>query len=104
MFHVGQKVVCVRAAKTNTLNVPELVEGTKYRIRWVGEDKGKVKVKLEGVVRRVFDIVDPNDSPFIASRFRPVVERGTESGMAVLHEILDRETNPVKAPTRKVKA
>lgn len=80
-FHVGQQVVCVNAAETNSWNLRELVEGGIYTIRWT--DGPDVRL-VEQTFRTRFGL----DSPFDAARFRPLVERKTS--IAVFTEMLKR--------------
>jgi hypothetical protein len=91
-FTVGQKVVCVDAKGgfTNLLgeirDTHELSEGAIYTIRTISTwDHGghPVVVRLQEITERKVPVgcfsVDPDsDSPFLASRFRPLVERKTD--------------------------
>ena len=108
-FHIGQKVVCVDARETG-IDRNVLTKGAVYTVRWIGprasthptlpEMNTPLAIRLIEVPRRTH-----SDNPFSIARFRPVVEKSTESGMAILREILDRETikddKPVKIPVRE---
>lgn len=95
-FRVGQKVVCVddRRVDHNVISAP-LVSGTIYRVR---------KVSGNGLcVEEILGAPYPNEFSewaFFIYRFRPVVEKSTDTGMAILHEILDRETINDRVPAR----
>lgn len=107
MVYVGQKVVCVSlednplcSGSWNKLcDVPVL--GKTYTVRAIGCDAdGIAGIKLEeliwrGRVRGRFI----EDGHYWAKRFRPVVEKSTDAGMAILKEILERET--VRYPQRE---
>lgn len=93
-FRVGQKVVCVDASAYlyswhSATDIPRV--GTIYTIREIGIDHlGGPGLKLEGmrcVVRWGFDSY--GDAFYKASRFRPLVEKKTDAGMAILKSILD---------------
>lgn len=92
-FRIGQKVVCVDDAGwanyANSKNRP--YRGCTYTVASIdGEYIG---------LEEVFPWQDGRDSSsYLASRFRPVVERKTETGMAILREILDRESHHDRAP------
>ena len=81
MFHVGQKVVCIHPAD-------QLVMGNEYTILAMSYPRGDEFLKvIEGYMHGWY-----------SWRFRPLIERKTDTGMAVLREILDRESveKPVK--------
>jgi len=92
MFHVGQKVVCVN---DQNWRIPGTgrhpIKGSIYTIAAVDKDG----VALEEIGPRGCWAVP---CPYLASRFRPVVEKSTDTGMAVLKEILERETVKDPAP------
>jgi hypothetical protein len=96
VFHVGQKVVCVDADDTSAHGRKELSEGSVYTVRWVGQNDRKHPARPElsntvGVRLIEIPIRSHGDNPFSALRFRPLVSKSTETGMAILREILDRE-------------
>ena len=80
-FHVGQDIVCIKAAydpQQKTTITPELVEGRIYKIRWVGIynhylDGEYLGVRVEGIYRGICPHWGYDDQPFRADRFRPLV-------------------------------
>jgi hypothetical protein len=84
-FRVGQKVVCMddkpELGKRWTYKKPHL--GRTYQVTacYVDDDSDEV-VRLRGMRRA------PHPG-YLASRFRPVVELGTETGMAILRNLLE---------------
>ena len=104
-FQVGQKVVLVRGfgekdtarARRDGVTLP--VTNVVYTIRQV------VPPELHGTERfslRFNEIVqgpywaDGIEPAFIADMFRPVIERGTEKGMSILRELLNKTDKPVE--------
>lgn len=83
-FHVGQKVVCVDASPSSYYGPTPLKVDAVYT-----------------VLRVIFAPDDPIPGLFVAEvkasapfgfkseRFRPAVERGTETGMAILRKAAD---------------
>lgn len=98
-FRVGQKVVCVDDTWVNpywiknTPNKPLL--GAVYTIRCIRAGRRGCSVLIE-------EISNPLHSSgielgFYARRFRPLVERKTDTGMSILKSILaDAENYKVK--------
>lgn len=101
-FRVGQKVVCV-----NDENLPYLaLRGPDFFIQGLhGLTRGAVYtvrevysapycathlVKLEEITRPAAD------DGYSVARFRPVVEPGTEKGMSILRNILNKTDKPVE--------
>lgn len=96
-FRVGMKVVCVDASSAGIegagLGAPEhLRVGAVYTIRWVGECPYEPwrylgpTVRL-GEVYRVNEFnPEWNDMPFLARRFRPLIERKTD--ISILRALL----------------
>lgn len=90
MFEVGQKVVCVDASYTNTINVKELEEGKVYTVSWLGSYnhpnpmiKEEMCVRLKESPRRPlcydeFINYVNSDMPFAARRFRPLKSTSIE--------------------------
>lgn len=80
-FYVGQEVACIRAGYDPKQNVSipcELVVGQTYKIRWIGNhrhylDGDYVGIRVEGIDRGTCQIWGDVDTPFRASRFRPLV-------------------------------
>lgn len=108
-FHVGQKVVCVDATDTNRIGIKELTEGASYTIRWVGNARHPIlgqrfAVRVMGIVRdsdaKMWAARWPHlaDTPFCASRFRPLIERSTGAGVEILRQVARdvTERKPVK--------
>ena len=116
MFHVGQKVVCVQDIFSDPTwfnYVPNRpTKGTIYTIRACGpgifaNDARTLPQTIPGVL--LVELVNPEmswrwsgmtEQMFPAHIFRPLVSKSTDTGMAILREILDRET--VKEPERVV--
>jgi hypothetical protein len=77
-FRVGQKVVCVNAsASAGKLQVDNIYEITGKE--WL---LGKWAIHLRNVDH------PPYGFPWYAYRFRPLVKRKTDAGMAILNKIL----------------
>ena len=97
-FRVGQKVIVVRDG-------PSRFDGTPSKLR-----NGDVHVVTKVWNCRVWnwpcvllaDVEPPGTYAFDATRFRPVQERSTETGMAILKEIL--RTAKVPASSKKERA
>lgn len=86
MFHVGQLVVCVDAERRRYCvpghayggGLDGLTKGNIYTIRWCGmfnhtDGSNTMSVCLYEIVRPPYGIT-PEDCPYAAARFRPVVE------------------------------
>ncbi len=94
MFHIGQKVVCVDETPVKPdYTMDGLTKGHTYTIRWIGkythplDGLGQnITVRLEELCRKPSPI--GSDVPFLARRFRPLIEKSTETGMAILRKIL----------------
>lgn len=99
-FYVGQRVVCVDTSKPDIGKVfhgfrvsgdlDGLQDGKIYTIRgfhpvWTTGEPG---VYLEEIKRRISSD-DGKEVSFKASRFRPLIERSTETGMAILRKVAD---------------
>ena len=103
-FHVGQKVVCIRSGWTNLREgetAPE--KGQVLTIRGIGLFPEGAALLFEEIHNPTCALykANPKEAFFIATKFRPVVERKTETGMAILREILDRETHQDKPPVKR---
>lgn len=85
----GMKAVCVDAG----LFKEQLQNGRVYTVSAVGEFEDDLWLGME-------ETTGHSPVHWRASRFRPVVERGTETGMATLREIADRETMRPSPQTR----
>jgi hypothetical protein len=111
-FHVGQKIVCINTKRLSDRETIArfLSEGAIYTIRKVGEcpyapyRKWGPVVWLEEIIVNGGNSERWPDFPFAALRFRPLVEKSTDAGMAILRDILDRETikddKPIKKPAK----
>lgn len=103
MFRIGQKVVCVDDSPfpQNDEPVP-LVLNRIYTVSFVRERPGFMSSAELGLAEQPgFGPDGPSsDKGFRSSRFRPVVEKKTDAGMAILQEILRRETVDDRAPAR----
>ena len=79
-FHVGMEVVCIDAKQPAHTSMPgDLVEGQTYKIRWVGIHRHYVEgeylgVRREGIDRGTCRTWGDVDTPFRATRFRPLVK------------------------------
>lgn len=98
-FRVGQKVVCVSARVCVTPG-PEPVFGSTYTIREIETDyKGDLGLRLQEIQKPISHHHN-KEYGFYAFRFRPLIEKSTDTGMAILREILDRETVNDRVPIR----
>jgi deoxyribodipyrimidine photolyase-like uncharacterized protein len=88
-FRVGQRVVCVDA-KPRFYSTCHLIEGAIYTIVGFREFSPRWRAAW------VAEVQSQSKNGFFADRFRPVVERKTDTGMAILTKILDdvRERAP----------
>lgn len=101
-FHVGQKVVCVDDAKHPEFHLPGwmyygdldgLTKGRIYTVRSVYNDpySHRLCISLEEINRKAMFSNDPDyhhSDGFWSGRFRPVVEKSTDTGMAILRKLL----------------
>lgn len=109
-FRVGQKVVCVDddpknhgnwTAPTDLETLHGLTRGHVYTVQKIGSYRGAACVWIAEIQRPTPDTCKQfGEAGFSSRRFRPVVEKSTDSGMAILREILDRETIKDRAPIR----
>lgn len=114
-FHVGQKVVCIGTPGTPNIDwdawcaywkVVKPTRGETYTVRdtRIGRD-GRQHILLVEIVNPIVPFKDAPDQEkrFWAEAFRPIVEKKTDAGMAILQEILTRETitdsPPIKVRT-----
>lgn len=94
-FHVGQKVVCVDATSiTYHEKGSELVEGHIYTVREVGITvRNMLGLRLQEqkltTALGYWSGRPHTDAFYRASRFRPVQERKTDTGMAILRKVAD---------------
>lgn len=117
MFHIGQKVVCVDDSyppedmdffcvdgveRRLTGDLDGLSRGRIYTIRSLGVSfvTGEPVLRLEEILREIGPS-DPNEPGFHASRFRPLIERKTDTGFSILEEIRKRESVPADERVRE---
>lgn len=103
-FHVGQKVVCVLdftdKSPTDARMMPGLgwldngpKRGAVYTIRSISTDEDGCYIRLAEILNPERNYLYGRMEPmFTIKRFRPLAEKKTETGMAILQEILNRET------------
>lgn len=86
-FHVGQRVVCVDASWTNTLDLQELVEGETYTVVGLrlGPESGTPCVDVEGPVIPRPEWMPTRVYPYRSTRFRPVRTTSIDCFTALLH-------------------
>lgn len=105
-FRVGQKVVCVKSRRYGGTGAEIMpVKGNVYTVRGIDLNRPgcncEVGLWLEEITNPPMDYRGGiEECSFDATRFRPLVEKKTETGMAILREILDRETITDKPPVR----
>lgn len=85
-FRVGQKVVCVDPIDCLSDKGTYTIDGTR-----VGLGTGKLMLIVDCCCRHRGN---GWQGSYYADRFRPVVERKTDTGFAILTEILNRESDP----------
>lgn len=101
-FYVGQKVVCVDDSPARSGSLRRVILNAIYTVDGI-DPETKTGIYLLEI---------PNDPipPGVAwkfpigwsrDRFRPLTEKKTDTGMAMLREILDRETVNDKPPVRQ---
>lgn len=102
-FWIGQKVVCLKEGawkKMAAYEVSPTLDGV-YTIRGFHEDGDAIY--LDEIKNPMVYRGGQRECCFLLKYFHPLVEKTTETGMAILREILDRETvkdsprTPVKA-------
>lgn len=101
MFRIGQRVVCVDDGTPFPTVSSPLTKGNVYTVRATDDrphSKGQAIALAEIRVEASAPLLT---GFFYSSRFRPVIERKTDTGMAILREILDRESHQDKAPKRE---
>lgn len=95
-FHVGQKVVGVNSPKLAKANVVGMhdIAGKVFTVREIAPEylpaHGMVGIRVEEIrgdlVRFKGALFEP---AFLAHSFRPLQERSTETGMAILRKVAD---------------
>jgi len=95
-FHVGQKVVCVDATNFRNPHLSYLTNGKYPCLGMVYTIRGftpSAMILLEGMHCAPYSwTTHYGEGGWLPWRFRPVIEKSTDTGMAILREILDRET------------
>lgn len=97
MFHVGQRVVCVDDEATAKYSkwpcsggMDGLKKGVVYTIRATGEYRGVSCIWIEEISRpKRLAEYEYGELGFAVQRFRPIEGRSTETGMAILRDILN---------------
>lgn len=88
-FVVGEKVVCVRLGGRGYGCEVKPVVGGVYTVRELISLNGEAQIRLVEIVNDVLHYKEGRiEAAWAAYRFRPLVERKTEAGMAVLRSIL----------------
>lgn len=98
-FNIGQKVVCVDdklrypagmqfARSDGSVGISDgdmggLRRNAIYTVARIHAGKVGVDIELDEISR------GPTDRGFCATRFRPLIERSTDTGMAILRKIED---------------
>lgn len=102
-FHIGQKVVCVDTWNDDTLENQAVgpIKGIVYTIREIGifhpVQNDIVAVRLVEIQNPVHNVLWGNGTYevcFGAFRFRPLITKSTETGMAIFKEILNTQKVP----------
>lgn len=114
-FHVGQKVVCINdkemhksgeiigfyqgrpIVKAGTMD--GLKKGAIYTIRALDLDclDKRPIVFLHEIIRPKWECIPHQpEAGYCATRFRPLIEKSTETGMAILRKIADDISNKIK--------
>lgn len=109
MFWIGQKVVCVDDSPSDdprcgpggdwVPNYPK--RGQIYTVRGISNTGSIVLDEIMNPIREFLG--GDAEAHWKPHRFRPLVEKSTDTGMAILREILDRETVTDK-PRKPVRA
>jgi len=104
-FRVGMKVVCIYAGRWDAVSAygDEIwpVKDQVYTIRSIQDypSHGLTGLRL-AEIRNPVRNYPPNglmEPSFLSDRFRPVVDRKTDTGMAILKKILENHEEKVRA-------
>lgn len=104
-FRVGQKVVCINdewnafhAGIAISMGVRLPIAGQVYTLRGIEVRGERTDLYLAEIVNPVIEYADVGfaEQGFHYLRFRPVVERGTEKGMSILRDLLNKTGKPVE--------
>lgn len=85
MFYLGQKVVCINDTPQSPFRpcLDGLTKGNVYTIRWIGDyfdiydQTTNLCIRVEEILR-LLDNRYIQDMPYLASRFRPLIEKKTD--------------------------
>lgn len=95
-FHVGQKVVCVDPSTLSGGGLPfspeeAPIKGQIYTVHrcFIDDDGDKVLHLVEIARDEVSREMWGPDAGYGAFRFRPLITRSTETGMAILRKVAD---------------
>lgn len=94
MFRIGQKVVCVDDRPREFYQQPTLlVKGQIYTIRGFTESPiDGAGLLLEEIIINAKPFTNGQERGYLPRRFRPAVERKTDTGFSILEEIRKRES------------
>jgi hypothetical protein len=100
MFYIGQKVECINdkpARVGESLNV--LRKNRIYTVRWhgfiaVGYFPAQYKIRLWEIFRKKRPLDPLEDMPYLAQRFRPLIESKTD--ISALEALLDSDKDTVE--------
>lgn len=113
-FRVGQKVVCIDDSSTDPAIRASLqrdgmvwpIKGTIYTVRWIGcwhfRDQYHPAVRLIEIVNPIIAWSDgtADELAFISSRFRPLIERRSQTDISFALDILDKVNGKMKESQR----
>lgn len=103
-FRVGQKIACVndefygllaQIAASVDIHISLPSKGGVYTVREITNGfhpDGRISVRLQEIINPPIDFYDgtPPEEPFFSGfRFRPLIERKTDTGMAILRKLLN---------------
>jgi hypothetical protein len=96
MFHIGQKVVCIRIFTTRPVKGEKTpVKGSVYTVRGIMEEGEFAAVFLEEIVNpEVCTHAGVRERGFDITAFKPVQEKKTD--ISIFNEILNKVNNSVK--------
>jgi len=107
-FRIGQKVVCVGlkgkpgidwASWLSYWKVALPKRGSVYVVRDTRDGGERQLIRLVEIINPIVEWIDspPTEPWFWSIGFRPLIERSTDTGMAMLKEILERSREPEDA-------
>ena len=113
-FFVGQKVVCIddtfddpRWKNIISLGIVLPKKGPVYTIRriyptvvWADASVKSVGLHLEELINPELSFMKPREIPFCALRFRPLIEKKSQTDISFALDILDKANRSVKEPQR----